>query len=119
MAEHGSEIIGAVVPEGDMLIIDRARAHDILYVDSDEETVASILPRLRPMVFSPPLADPPAWHDIASTYVVCSADRAIAPSLQRQMATHAGSVVEWPTDHSPFLTRPGDVADLIAERLSR
>ncbi len=117
MAEHGSEIIGAVVPEGGRLIIDRARAHDLLYADSDAETVASIVPRLRPMAFSAPLDVPPAWHDIPSTYVVCNADRAIAPSLQRHMATHAGSVVEWPTDHSPFLTRPGDVAELVVERL--
>jgi hypothetical protein len=30
------------------------------------------------------------------------------------MATRASEVVEWDTDHSPFLTRPGDLADLLA-----
>ena len=118
MTAHGSEILGAVVPEDDKLVIDLTRAGELLYADSDEATVASILPRLRPMVFSPPLDTEPAWHDIPSTYVVCTEDRAIAPSLQRQFAARAGSVLEWPTDHSPYLTRPADVAELIVARLS-
>jgi hypothetical protein len=29
------------------------------------------------------------------------------------MAQGLDRVVVWPTDHSPFLTRPGDVADLL------
>ena len=117
MAEHGSEIVGAVVPEGERLVIDRSRAGDLLYADSDEATVASIVPRLRPMVFSPPHGGAPAWHDVPSTYVVCTADRAIPPSLQRHFAARATSSLEWPTDHSPFLTRPGDVAELVVARL--
>jgi len=118
MAAHGSEIVGAVVPEGDQLIIDRHRAGELLYGDSDEATVAAIVARLRPMTFSPHDTGVPAWRAVPATYVICTQDRAIAPSLQRELATHAGSVVEWPTDHSPFLTRPGEVADLIASRLS-
>jgi hypothetical protein len=30
------------------------------------------------------------------------------------MAARAETVVEWPTDHAPFVTRPGAVAQLIA-----
>jgi len=44
----------------------------------------------------------------------CTRDNAIAPGTQRFMAARAGQVVEWDTDHSPFLTRPGDLADLLA-----
>ena len=117
MAEHGSEILGAMVADGEKLVIDPTRAGELLYADSDATVVASILPRLRPMAFSAPGADKPAWHDIPSTYVICTADRAIPPSLQRHFAARAGSAVEWPTDHSPFLTRPADVAALIASRL--
>jgi hypothetical protein len=29
------------------------------------------------------------------------------------MAQGLDRVVVWPTDHSPFFTRPGDVADLL------
>ena len=52
----------------------------------------------------------------ARTYVVCTRDNAISPGTQRFMAARAGQVVEWDTDHSPFLTRPGDLADLLASR---
>lgn len=52
----------------------------------------------------------PALRDTRST---CSNDRAIPPALQMQMATRADTVVEWPTDHSPFLTRPAAIAELV------
>ena len=32
---------------------------------------------------------------------------------QRRMSAPADETVEWPTDHSPFLTHPADVADLV------
>ena len=50
---------------------------------------------------------------VPSTYIVCSRDGAIPPEAQFQMAQGLDRVVVWPTDHSPFLTRPGDVADLL------
>ena len=30
------------------------------------------------------------------------------------MAVRADEVIEWPADHSPFLTRPQEIADLLA-----
>jgi pimeloyl-ACP methyl ester carboxylesterase len=36
------------------------------------------------------------------------------PSRQRILAERATDVVEWPTDHSPFLSRPAQVAELLA-----
>lgn len=58
-----------------------------------------------------------AWRDTPTTYVVCGQDRAIVPSLQLTLAARIPDValVEWPeSDHSPFLSRPADVADLLA-----
>jgi hypothetical protein len=55
----------------------------------------------------------PAWRDIDSTYVVCTRDQAIATNAQRQMAARATEVIDWQTDHSPFLTRPAELADLL------
>jgi pimeloyl-ACP methyl ester carboxylesterase len=115
MTEHGSEMLGASVPEGNGFVVDRARAAQLLYGDSDEAVVESLLPRLRPMpVQSLRARGLPAWRDTPTTYVICSNDRAIPPSLQRQMATRADEVLEWPTDHSPFLTRPAAIAALLS-----
>jgi hypothetical protein len=56
-----------------------------------------------------------AWHDIPSTYVVCTEDRAVAPGLQRALAGRCGRTIEWRSSHSPFLSRPELVADLLIE----
>ena len=106
----------AIGPEG--ITVDRSRLHEVFYADSDPSVVEGLAARLRPM----PPGDPgvmsgiPAWTAIPSTYVVCTRDNAISPGTQRFMAARAGQVVEWDTDHSPFLTRPGDLADLLVSR---
>ena len=56
----------------------------------------------------------PAWKSVPVTYVACTNDQAIPPSSQRQMAQRAETLLEWPTDHSPFMTSPAAVAELIA-----
>jgi pimeloyl-ACP methyl ester carboxylesterase len=119
MAEHESELLGAVSLEADGVTVDRRKARELFFGDSDDAVVSSVVERLRPMVGDAPalVAEPPAWRDVPSTYVVCTRDRALPPSLQRRMAARAGSVVEWPTDHSPFLTRPADIAELALSRL--
>jgi pimeloyl-ACP methyl ester carboxylesterase len=54
-----------------------------------------------------------AWRSKPSTYVVCTLDRAIPLEHQRRMAARASERVEWQTGHSPFLSRPDLVADLL------
>jgi pimeloyl-ACP methyl ester carboxylesterase len=96
--------------------IDPARQHMLFYGDTDPSEAAALSARLRPM----PVSDswvwwrPPAWRRVPSTYVVCTKDNALHPDAQRQMAKHATEQIEWESDHSPFLTRPGVVADLLA-----
>jgi pimeloyl-ACP methyl ester carboxylesterase len=103
----------AIGPDG--VSVDRSRLHEVFYADSDPSVADGLAARLRPM----PLDDPgvmcgePAWKAVPSTYVVCARDNAISPGTQRYMAARAGQAVEWDTDHSPFLTRPGKVADLL------
>ncbi|HEV7655160.1 MAG TPA: alpha/beta fold hydrolase [Mycobacteriales bacterium] len=60
-----------------------------------------------------------AWKTVPSTYVLTTDDRAVHPEDQRIMARNAGAVVEIATSHSPFLSRPDLVADIIAERWAR
>lgn len=89
-----------------------------LYHDCDPATVEWAATRTRPQRpegFSTPVPLP-AWKTIPSTYVVCTADPAVSPRLQRQMADQIGAaVVEWPCGHSPFAGRPELVAGLLAE----
>lgn len=109
-------ILSALVFDDRGMTVDPAQRHQVFYADSDPSVVDQIAPKLRPMPAGESwlLPGPPAWKKAPSTYVVCSKDNAIPPSLQRTMSTHATDVVEWDNDHSPFLNRPGDVADLLA-----
>ncbi|MFJ9562833.1 alpha/beta fold hydrolase [Streptomyces fuscichromogenes] len=64
-----------------------------------------------------------AWGSVPRTYVVCGRDMALRPTLQRKFVDDAdsafpdnpASVVELDASHSPFLSVPGQVADLVAK----
>ena len=60
-----------------------------------------------------------AWREKPATYVVCTDDRALPVALQRSNAARIGNSIDWPTSHSPFLSRPELVADLLIELSSR
>jgi pimeloyl-ACP methyl ester carboxylesterase len=55
-----------------------------------------------------------AWETIPSTYVVCTEDMSIPPPLQRSFAAQASETVELATGHHPMLTRPDELAALLA-----
>jgi pimeloyl-ACP methyl ester carboxylesterase len=55
-----------------------------------------------------------AWRSIPSTYVVCAEDLAIPRERQRAMAQKTGDVIELPTGHHPFLSRPAALAGALA-----
>ncbi len=112
-------LIGSIVMDGEWSTIDPGRIRELFYRDSDEATVAAIAPRLRPMKLDAAafLAEPPDRPNARTTYVVCTEDRAVPPPMQRRLAQRCDQVVEYPTDHSPFLTRPAELAELLASLL--
>jgi pimeloyl-ACP methyl ester carboxylesterase len=55
------------------------------------------------------------WEEIPSTYVVCTEDKAIQPSFQRTWAAQATNRIDRPYDHSPAVSHPDDVAELLAD----
>jgi pimeloyl-ACP methyl ester carboxylesterase len=87
---------------------------DIFYNDCDDATVSRAASLLRTMRldFVPASADP-LWRSIPSTYVIAAEDRTIPVDVQRRISPRASQSVEWPTSHSPFLSRPDLVADLL------
>jgi pimeloyl-ACP methyl ester carboxylesterase len=54
-----------------------------------------------------------AWHDVASTYLVCTQDRGTSAARQRSYAERADHVVELAAGHHPFLSQPAAVRDLV------
>jgi pimeloyl-ACP methyl ester carboxylesterase len=88
---------------------------DSLYGDCPPDLAAAAAERLTPQSVAA-LATPQtaaAWETLPSTYVVCEQDRAVPPPVQEAMAARAGTVVRLPASHSPFFSRPRDVADIV------
>ena len=101
---------------GEQVDIDPALATGLFYADAPAIAAAAAAARLRP-VHRAVFRGVPAvigWRSTPSTYVVCADDRAVHPDLQRAMAERASTRHEWPGGHSPALTRPAAVADLIS-----
>jgi pimeloyl-ACP methyl ester carboxylesterase len=121
LSEHDSDLLGSLVAVDGGIAVDPTRAREVFYSDLTPDDAAEIIADLRPMRgAADERADgprrEPAWKVIPATYVACTRDRALPIAAQRSMATRAERVVEMPTDHSPFLTRPAELAALIAER---
>jgi pimeloyl-ACP methyl ester carboxylesterase len=105
-------------------VIDREVSLAAFYHDVEPSLARQAASRLRPfqktgyaIVDTDAVA---AWRTVPTTYVVCADDRMIHPDTQREMAAAAAAagaeVLEWPSSHSPFLSHPGLVADLVARR---
>jgi pimeloyl-ACP methyl ester carboxylesterase len=62
--------------------------------------------------FNQPLTEV-AWKVIPSTYIICEQDNAIPAFAQEAMSGRATNVVRINTDHSPFLSSPTELAELI------
>lgn len=103
--------------------IDRTASLEVFYPDVEPALARQAAARLRPfqkagyqVIETDAVA---AWRTIPTTYAVCTEDRMIHPDTQREMAAAAGAaVVEWKSSHSPFLSHPGLVADLVARTAS-
>jgi pimeloyl-ACP methyl ester carboxylesterase len=104
-------------------VIDPSLARQAFYHDVDDAVADRMIAALRPMstaTVEPVATDRvAAWRTVPTTYAVCLQDRTIHPDDQRAMAANAREVVELDTSHSPFLSRPDLVADLIADRYHR
>jgi pimeloyl-ACP methyl ester carboxylesterase len=96
---------------------DYVREHG--YSDCDEATREAAIARLRPQVTAPFRGEieVAAWRSIPSTYVVCSEDASLPPSLQREVfAPRAREVVEIAAGHHAYYSQAAAVAGILAER---
>ena len=87
----------------------------VFYNTCPPEVADAAAARLRPQTiasFVEPVRSV-AWRDVPSTYVICDRDQAIPVPAQEAMSARAGSTHRLDSDHSPFLTDPDAVADLI------
>ncbi|MPQ98017.1 alpha/beta fold hydrolase [Modestobacter sp. I12A-02628] len=100
--------------------VDARDAREVFYADVDPDLAASATVQLRHQStasFTQPLSQA-AWRSIPSTYIACTQDRAIPYPAQQAMARRATDVLTMETSHSPFLSRPGELAGLLRHVLA-
>jgi pimeloyl-ACP methyl ester carboxylesterase len=56
------------------------------------------------------------WPEVPSSYILCTEDKAFVPDWSRQVARERLGVeaVELPGGHSPMLSRPAELADVLS-----
>jgi pimeloyl-ACP methyl ester carboxylesterase len=95
-----------------------AAAREAFYGACTPEQAAWATERLRPQPLAP-FVTPAQLGDAATTppraYVIAARDRAIPTALQRRLVADNPDVdaVEIDADHSPFLSRPAELADAL------
>lgn len=105
-------------PDG-LLTIAPGKAREYFYHDCEPAVAADAEGRLRPQStdsFHQPVT-PSTKDGPSSVYVVCTEDSVILPQGQRIMARRADQVVELSAGHSPFLSHPESLCDLVLEQL--
>ena len=54
------------------------------------------------------------WQTVPSTYIRCLDDQAVPIAAQDQLASRCGATLTIDADHSPFLGKPAELAQLLA-----
>jgi pimeloyl-ACP methyl ester carboxylesterase len=102
--------------DGTIVTVDPVAGRGIFYADCSDRDIDWAIARLGPqpaITLQQPIPAT-AWREIPSTYVVCADDRAIPPWIQHAFAERATNSVAWPTSHSPFVSQPDLVVELLA-----
>jgi hypothetical protein len=89
-------------------------ARELFYHDVSPALADRALAQLRPQAYrimseATPLG---TWPDVPSSYILCRGDRAVSPAWARTVARERLGVeaMEMDGGHSPFLTRPAELA---------
>ena len=101
--------------------VDFALARAVMYGDCDEATAEAAVERLRPQStagYAVPcsLAEFPS---VSCTYILCEEDRCLGVEWARRIARErlGADLIELPGSHSPFLSQPRRLADVLLELL--
>jgi pimeloyl-ACP methyl ester carboxylesterase len=110
--------------EGAMTFADFEGAWKYFYHDCDEETARWAFDRLDPERFGDttvtPVSVPQFWAaDLPRSFILCQQDRSMPRWLADTVARRLGvEQLTIDTSHSPFLSRPRELAELLAHATS-
>ncbi|KAJ5676033.1 hypothetical protein N7462_008930 [Penicillium macrosclerotiorum] len=114
----GGQFLPWMKVEGDYVLADGAGDigwHDIPL--ENQEKWNSLAQHTSRAVFSGEATYEP-WHDIPCAYIVCEEDRALPPPFQELFASKMGgpkNIYRLPSSHSPFLSMPNRLAEVLQQ----
>jgi pimeloyl-ACP methyl ester carboxylesterase len=110
-----------VTEDPPVAVMSAAASKEALYACCSDDVARWAISHHSPQPLAPmgtPVSIPAgALDSVAKYYVVCSRDRAIPPPLQRRMIAEndCAGVFELDTDHTPHLSRPRELAEILDE----
>ena len=109
---------GSTLDDDGCLVLDPEACRQVFYNDCDEETIAAAVGRIRRQTTSLLMEPFPmgGWQGSPrASYILCTDDRGVPPAWSRKVAAErlGSPAVELPGSHSPFLSRPGALADVL------
>lgn len=109
--------LGEIDEQGRTAWVDPEVARRYFYADCDEADARAAFDRLRPQAQTPYAVTFPldAFPAVPASYIVCTEDHLVVPAWSRRAAKERLGLdaVELPGSHSPFLSRPAELADLL------
>jgi len=118
----GDSLLGVVnepapwwIVDGETLFVDRPL--ETFYHDVPADDAMRAIDQLQPSSYAvvTERLTAAAWRTIPSTYVMCEEDRALPLPVQEQLSKRATNVRRLSSSHSPMLSRPAEVAQIIAD----
>ena len=114
----------ALVPDADGRVLpDLATAIGFLFHDLPAETALACHRRLRPQALRPVHEITPlgSWPTLPQSFIACRGDRALNPAYAFSVPSERYGMTTHALDggHSPFASRPGELATLLVELVER
>lgn len=116
LSAPGEEDVVIDVDDEDKFVISGPDVDLLFWADAPEDLRATARESLHTQVVQT-FFDPPAriaWHTTPSTYVLGRDDRVFRGEVAELMSSRADHRLVWDTSHSPNLSQPDRVAELLA-----
>jgi pimeloyl-ACP methyl ester carboxylesterase len=93
----------------------RTLAREMLFADCDDATAEAAINRLRRQANYPGVVPLPEFPSVSCTSVICIDDRMVGYEWAKKVAHDrlGTEPIELPGDHSPFLSRPSALAEVL------
>lgn len=112
---HHVELADAMQPGDEASTLNPEVAGDLLYRGLDPALIASHVARLDPQphaTMTTPI-EASGLGAVPSTYILCERDRCVHPEHQRIMAARCDDTIAVDEDHSPFLSAPEKIVEIL------